>query len=211
MIPLIVAAPVAGTVVAVSKRKEARRRAAASNEFSKKYPLSDDPAEMAKLVAAAELELKTFKGLPAGNKAQRRVKTRNVETLQSWVNVMKEHNKDLMATNNPGTFMTAITEKVGQAVANQNQNVSAPLLRSMPLVDYNPPVGITTQAIDTTVLPGSPSQMSSGMVSTPDEGQTAGGGQAEQGLAAGTKKGVNWLLIGGVAVVGFIAYRMIKK
>lgn len=206
MLPFIPIAAGGATIAAISKRKEARRRAAASNEFSRKYPLSDDPAEMAKLVAAAELELKTFKGLPAGNKAQRRVKTRNVETLQSWVNVMKEHNKDLMATNNPGTFMTAITEKI--VAPGQPSTVQATLTQSSG--DYAPPSGYSAPPTDRTVLPSSPS-LSSGMNSTPDAGESAGGGQEEQSLAAGTKKGVNWLLIGGVAIVGFIAYRMIKK
>jgi hypothetical protein len=207
MLPFIPIAAGGATIAAISKRKEARRRAAASNEFSKKYPLSDDPAEMAKLVAAAELELKTFKGLPAGTKAQRRVKTRNVETLQSWVNVMKEHNKDIMATNSPGTFMTAITEKI--VVPGQPSTVQASLTQSSG--DYAPPSGSSAQSTDRTVLPGSSPSLSSGMISTPEADESAGGGKDQQGLAAGTKKGVNWVLIGGVAVVGFIVYRMIKK
>lgn len=90
-------APTAGLTVAAKKRAENRRRQAASNEFSKRYPLVDDAATMQNYISAANAELKALKGSAAETAGAKRVKKRNVEMLTKWVLVMKDHSKDLKA------------------------------------------------------------------------------------------------------------------
>lgn len=90
-------APTAGLTIAAKKRAENRRRQAASNEFSKRYPLVDDAATMQNYISSANAELKNLKVQPAETAGAKRVKKRNVEMLTKWVLVMKDHSKDLKA------------------------------------------------------------------------------------------------------------------
>lgn len=90
-------APTAGLTVAAKKRAENRRKQAAANEFSKRYPLVDDAATMQNYISAANAELKALKASAAETAGAKRVKKRNVEMLTKWVLVMKDHSKDLKA------------------------------------------------------------------------------------------------------------------
>lgn len=90
-------APTAGITLASKKRAENKRKQAAANEFSKRYPLVDDLATMQNYIASANAELKSLKGSAAETAGAKRVKKRNVEMLNKWVLVMKDHSKDLKA------------------------------------------------------------------------------------------------------------------
>jgi UDP-N-acetylenolpyruvoylglucosamine reductase len=223
MLPLLPVAVGSAGLIAIGKRKEARRRAAAANEFSKKYPLSDNPNEMATLINQADLELKTFKGLPANNKAQRRVKTRNVDTLQSWLNVMKEHNKDVMALSSAQSVIVKseaaspnwtrrMADSLADAYGNMQPKTNAELIKSV--TDISEQNTITQQTANTG-LPSSSMGMSSGMVSTPDAsgvmGGTEGAESEDEKPAIKKKNNVIWLVIGGIAVAAILFNRMSKK
>jgi hypothetical protein len=100
-------APTAGLTVAAKKRAENRRRQAAANDFSKKYPLSDDAATMQSYIAQATTEVKNLNAQPATTAGAKRVKKRNVEMLNKWILVMKDHSKDLKAGISVATTQVA--------------------------------------------------------------------------------------------------------
>lgn len=88
-------APTAGITIAAKKRAENRRKQAAANEYSKKYPLVDDAATMQNYISAANAELKNLNAQPATTAGAKKVKKANVQMLTKWVLVMKDHSKDL--------------------------------------------------------------------------------------------------------------------
>lgn len=105
-------APTAGLTVAAKKRAENRRRQAAANDFSKKYPLSDDAATMQSYISQATTEVKNLNAQPATTAGAKRVKKRNVEMLNKWILVMKDHSKDLKAGISVATTQVAPVPQV---------------------------------------------------------------------------------------------------
>jgi hypothetical protein len=81
--------------IASSKKAENKRRQAAANEFSKKYPLGDDYSAIMASLNAAKSELQAIKNSTAKNAGERRVKARNILMLSKWIEVMNGHAKDL--------------------------------------------------------------------------------------------------------------------
>lgn len=84
-----------GLGLGLSKRAEKRKKQAATNNFSKKYPLSDDCDDMELLIKNANQELLNIERRPARTAAAKRVKKRDSSALRSWVSIMKDHLKDL--------------------------------------------------------------------------------------------------------------------
>jgi hypothetical protein len=170
---MLVVAPVP-TIVA--RKAEQKRKQAAANQFSSKYPLTDSCDEMKQYISDAEKELKIINVSPAQTAGAKRVRKRNMDALGSWITVMKNHLKDLtcgisVASSQPSTPVTTSTV---QAV---NTPVSAPA----------------------TVAPVAPVEMVAPSENT-------------QNLAAPTReKGVNWLLIGGLAIGAFLLFKTLKK
>lgn len=154
-----------GIGIAVSKKAENKRRQAASNEFSKRYPLLDDLASMESSLASAKLELKKLNSMAANTAGAKRVKARNSDLLNKWTLVMSGHIKDLKA----------------------GMNMASSQVAPVPAQATVAPVVAQEEA--------------------PAPAQTAG----QEISAEATKKGVNWLLIGGVALGAFVIYKMIKK
>jgi|694.fasta_scaffold24597_3 hypothetical protein len=155
----------AGIGIAVSKKAENKRRQAASNEFSKRYPLLDDLGSMESSLASAKLELKKLNSMAANTAGAKRVKARNTDLLNKWTLVMSSHIKDLKA----------------------GMNMASSQVAPVPAQATVAPVVAQEEA--------------------PAPAQTAG----EEISAEAPKKGVNWLLIGGVAVGAFLIYKLIKK
>lgn len=167
----------AGLAVGLSKRAENRRRQAAANEYSKKYPLLDNANAMQDSIDRALAELKTIDSTPANTAGAKRVKKRNSTTLRSWMLVMREHMKDLQS---------------GMAIATTQQSGTIAVVPELKVLE-------TSRLGDTekTVLP------------TEQVGTTT---PENMNLAQNTKKkGVNWLLIGGVLVGAFVIYKVVKK
>jgi len=158
-----------GIGVAVSKKAENKRKQAASNEFSKRYPLTDDLGAMEASLASAKLELKNLNNMPASTAGAKRVKNRNSTLLSKWTLVMSGHIKDLKAGMNVASSQSAPTPAQTEVVA--------------------------------TVAPVVAQQEAVAVAESADGGMTA----------ESTKKGVNWLLIGGVALGAFVIYKLIKK
>ena len=97
----------AGIGIAVSKKAENKRRQAASNEYSKKYPLVDDLSSMEASLSAAKLELKNFNNMATNTAGAKRVKSRNTDLLNKWTLVMSSHIKDLKAGMNMASSQVA--------------------------------------------------------------------------------------------------------
>jgi len=81
--------------IAASKKAENKRRQAAANEFSKKYPLVDDYAELRSSIDLAKKELQFIKNSTAKGAGEKRVKSRNTLMLTKWIDTMSAHAKDL--------------------------------------------------------------------------------------------------------------------
>jgi len=81
--------------IAASKKAENKRRQAAANEFSKKYPLVDDYAELSSSLDLAKKELQFIKNSKPKSAGEKRVKARNTLMLTKWIDVMNGHAKDL--------------------------------------------------------------------------------------------------------------------
>jgi hypothetical protein len=160
--PIFLAVPT-GVGIAVSKKAENKRRQAASNEYSKKYPLLDDVSSMEASLSAARLELKNLNNMAANTAGAKRVKARNSSTLSKWTLVMSSHIKDLKAGMNMASSQVYPAQKVEGEKSSELNPVAPPQEEVLDMVGENP------------------------------------------------KKGVNWLLIGGVAVGAFVIYKLIKK
>lgn len=170
--PLFFAVP-AAVGIGISKKAENKRKQAAANEYSQKYPLLDDLGSMESSFAAAKNELKNLNNMVATTAGAKRVKERNKSALTKWTLIMSGHIKDL---------------KAGMNVASSQV---APLPAQPVSQDVVPPVA----------APVAPAQEVVAAVE-----KTEGEVSAET-----AKKGVNWLLIGGVALGAFVIYKMIKK
>jgi hypothetical protein len=167
----------AGLAVGLSKRAENRRRQAAANEYSKKYPLVDDANAMQNSINVALAELKTIDSTPANTAGAKRVKKRNSTTLRSWMLTMREHLKDLQS---------------GMAIATTQQSGTIAIVPELKVLETS-----RLGDVEKTVLP---SEQSGNM--------TQDGGN----LAENTKKkGVNWLLIGGLVLGAFVVYKLVKR
>lgn len=162
-------APTIGGGIALSKRAQNRRKQAAANEYSKKYPLADSVETMDSYIQSAETELKNIKNTPAQTAGAKRVKQRNSQALSKWITVMKEQKKDLA---------------VGINVASTTTAAPAP-------VAVEPLVAAPAEAVKADAV-------AAGNVENVD-------GTESQ------KKGVNWVLIAGVAVGAIILYKILKN
>jgi hypothetical protein len=172
-VPAAIFAPAGAITVGLNKRAENRRKQAAANVYSKKYPLVDNAASMDSAIANATQELRAIQTAPAETKGAKRVKDRNAQALSKWLAVMSEHRRDLQAGLNIASSQTAPAPVP-----------AAPAPAPMPA----PAAPIATV-----------------------EPVTAVEGESIQTAAQTQKKGVNWLLIGGVVVGVILISRLLKK
>jgi hypothetical protein len=107
-----------GGGLGLSKRNENRRKQAASNVYSTKYPLLNECAPMEAAIESAKAELKIINAAPVNTSGAKRIKKRNSDTLKSWIPVMKAHLKDLTCGIN-----VASTESVVPIVMPTNREV----------------------------------------------------------------------------------------
>jgi hypothetical protein len=97
-----------GVGIAASKKAENKRKQAAANEYSKKYPLVDNIDSMQASLEAAKLELKNLNNMATKTAGAKRVKARNSFALTEWTSVMNGHIKDLKSGMNVASTETAI-------------------------------------------------------------------------------------------------------
>jgi hypothetical protein len=76
---------------------EAQRKAEAANEFASKYPLSQDINEVRQNIGKATIELSTLKNSKPSTSGGKRIKTRNITALSSWINTMQNTIKDMQS------------------------------------------------------------------------------------------------------------------
>jgi hypothetical protein len=158
-----------GGGLGLSKRNENRRKQAASNVYSTKYPLLNECAPMEAAIESAKAELKIINAAPVNTSGAKRIKKRNSDTLKSWIPVMKAHLKDLTCGIN-----VASTESVAPIVTQQVMDTPRP----DNIQGMAPAVEATNEQ----------------NLSKPDN-----------------KKGINWLLIGGVAIGVFAISKFMKN
>lgn len=174
--------------VALSKRASNRRKQAAANAYSQKYPLLDDAGAMQVAIDAAVLELKNIDATPAKTAGAKRVKKRNSDTLRKWIVIMNEHNKDLKSGMNVASTqvgsVAAITREALAVLPTETKVVEA-----TEIVKDQPKSGTDVSDI------------------TPETNVDNAGN-----IAASTKKkGVNWLLIAGIGIAVYFGYKYYKK
>ena len=75
---------------------EARRIEAASNQFSSKYPLTNDCNLMTSTLQMARAELAQINISRPTTPGGKRIKARNLDALNSWIKEMTAFNKDLV-------------------------------------------------------------------------------------------------------------------
>jgi len=74
---------------------EAQRKEATANEMSGKYPLSNDCDLMKSTIEAAQAELAQINASRPSTAGGKRIKSRQTDSLRSWINEMKNFLKDL--------------------------------------------------------------------------------------------------------------------
>jgi hypothetical protein len=182
---LIFAAPALGGGLALKKRAENRRKQAAANKYSQKYPLSDDLGTNSSTITAAQSELRGLNASPARTAGAKRVKNREISELSKWIGVLTAHGKDL---------------KAGMAVATSTSVVQVP----------SPAAPAVMAPTPTPILDGAaPGTAADNAAPAPEIGTTEGP-NAPTGEAEGGKK-TNWLLIAGVAVGAVLLLNFMKK
>jgi hypothetical protein len=164
-----------GLGIGLSKKAENKRKQAAANEYSSKYPLLNDCGPMEDSIKNAVFELKTIDSAPVNTAGAKRIKKRNSDALRSWVSVMKEHLKDLTCGINVASTQTAMVEPSSRSTATE-------ILR--------PEKSEKLEDVKT------------------EESQAK---NDENPAPPNNKKGVNWLLIGGVAIGVFAIFKFMKK
>jgi len=191
---------VGGLSVALLKRKQNRQKQAAANAFSQKYPLLDDIGQMDASINAALLELKNIEAAPAKTAAVRNAKKRNTSALKSWLLVMREHRKDLKSGINVAT--TQVTPMQGVVIGPESKLI--PTATTVVMAEEVKPIQTVLPEVQQGSATQEPKDLS--QINTETDVKNTGN------LAAGTKeKGVNWLLIGGIAVAVYFGYKYFKK
>lgn len=74
---------------------EAQRKEAAANEFSGKYPLTNDCGTLQSTIDAAKAELANINASRPSTAGGKRIKKRNADALGAWLNEMQNYLKDL--------------------------------------------------------------------------------------------------------------------
>lgn len=169
----------AGVATAVpimaSKKAENKRKQAAANSYSAKYPLLDNCAAMEASIENAVLESKRIDASPAETAGAKRIKKRNSNAIRSWLLVMRGHLKDLTCGIN-------VASTVQPIVASEN------IMRSA--VEPEMKREVLSDKVMATVQPDT----NNGNIAAPTR-----------------EKGVNWVLIGGAIVGGFLLFNYLKK
>lgn len=119
--PILALAPLGA--LAISKRAKNRKKQAAANVYSQKYPLLDNYASMQSSISAAQADLATINAAPAKTRPAKQTKKRNQQTLGSWISVMKAHLKDLQMGVQEATTQTVV-ESAQNAVVSPTSSSS---------------------------------------------------------------------------------------
>lgn len=132
-------------------------------------------------LAAAQLELKNIRNSAANTAGAQRVKSRNTTALNKWIQIIKGHLNDLKSGMNVASSESVVVGTAQQPAEQLPRN----RIPSSEVVSMGSaaPVGAVEES---SVL-------------------------AESGIASTRKKGINLLVLGGVAVGVFLIYKLLKK
>jgi hypothetical protein len=178
---LIFAPTVAGGAL-ISKKAKAKKAQAAANQWSTQFPLVDDYASMEAMVDKANTQLKTLNANEPKKLFSGHAKWKiQRDELSKWIGVMKSHLKDL---------------KTGLSMASTNV---APAPTPAAIAEAPLPIP-AAEPVSADVMPAN----------YVAEAESAVEGVVEN-LATPTKKGTNWLLIGGLVIGAFVLVKAFKK
>lgn len=178
---LIFAPTIAGGTI-LSKKAKAKRAQAAANQWSNEFPLLDDYASMQASIARAQAQLKTLNSQEPKKVFSGHKKWKvQRDELSKWIGVMKSHLKDL---------------KSGLDLASTNV---APAPTPAAIAQTPLPIP-ATEPVSADVMPASYVAQVENAVE-----EVAGN------LATPTKKGTNWLLIGGLVIGAIVLVKAFKK
>lgn len=121
-----------------SRKREQARQAAQEQDWQHKYPLTSNAGQQAQMIQQAQMELNTLSAEPAHTAGAKRVKDRQIATLNAWISSMKNNLKDLQV---------GVAPAVTSANAIQSYSpVSSPILPnaysvSQPISPSTSPIG----------------------------------------------------------------------
>lgn len=127
---------------------EAQRKEATANEMSGKYPLTNDCNLMKSTIEAAKAELAQINASRPSTAGGKRIKSRQLDALRSWINEMQNFLKDLTC----GIVYTPEGIKVTPVPAAPPSAPSAP-----GSTETQAPI-VTTPIVTTPIQPASPAQ-----------------------------------------------------
>ena len=135
---------------------EAKRKEATANEMSGKYPLTNDCDLMKSTIKAAKAELAQISASRPLTPGGRRIKSRQLDALKSWINEMQNFLKDLtcgIVYTPQGIVMTPVAALPPTPLTYQPENKTA-VEPTTPIMSPAPsPIIYTKQVIEEYVQP----------------------------------------------------------
>lgn len=185
---------------------EAQRKEASANEFSSKYPLSNDCDVLKTTINAAKAELATINASRPATAGGKRIKDRNSNALKVWLNEMNNYLKDLTCGIVGGAQGQAMTFAPTPVVYTKDviKAFTPPTPTPVAPTPITPTTSTTTtqtttQEVVSTTLPLTP---------TPQLAMEYGNGEANAVVAPTTDNTQKYLIYGGI---GLLAVLVINK
>lgn len=185
---------------------EAQRKEASANEFSSKYPLSNDCDVLKTTINAAKAELATINASRPATAGGKRIKDRNSNALKVWLNEMNNYLKDLTCGIVGGAQGQAMTFAPTPVVYTKDviKTFTPPTPTPVAPTPITPTTSTTTtqtttQEVVSTTLPLTP---------TPQLAMEYGNGEASAVVAPTTDNTQKYLIYGGI---GLLAVLVISK
>jgi len=188
---------------------EAQRKEAAANQFSSKYPLTNDCGTLQSTIDAAKAELANINASRPSTPGGKRIKKRNADALNAWLNEMKNYLKDLtcgivgsavqgqpttITPTPPKTPITYTKEVIKDYVAPTPPQPSAPT----PTLPSGESATPTTTKVETQVV-----QPTQPITSTPQVAMEYGSGEATP-MAPKQDNTKQYLLYGAIGLVALL-------
>lgn len=135
---------------------EAQRKEATANEMSGKYPLTNDCDLMKSTIEAAKAELAQINASRPSTAGGRRIKSRQLDSLRSWINEMQNFLKDLtcgIVYTPQGIVITSVAAPTPSPVTFQPQNKTAVEPTTPIFGPATSPIIYTAQVVEDYVQP----------------------------------------------------------
>lgn len=155
---------------------EAQRKEATANEMSGKYPLTNDCDLMKSTIEAAKAELAQINASRPSTAGGKRIKSRQLDSLRSWINEMQNFLKDLtcgIVYTPQGIVITPVAAPEKKTAVEPNIQIEPIAIRGDLVEKYAPipapPIVYTKEVVRDYVQP-SPAPAPPSPIYTPDYG-----------------------------------------